>query len=158
MSTFMWMLKSPPQLQRFALLVSLCLTVATAHANARQDFGKVHFPIACKDSVQDEFDLALAILHTFSFAAAAEAFMAIAQKDPHCAMAHWGIAATAIGSLYGGRPGPMALQGEQAVENAKAIGGKNARERDYIATVEVLDRKSTRLNSSHLGISYAVFC
>src|SRR5947199_6995850 len=26
------------------------------------------------------------------------------------------------------------------------------------AAVEVLDRKSTRLNSSHLGISYAVFC
>src|ERR1035438_7390110 len=25
-------------------------------------------------------------------------------------------------------------------------------------TVEVTDRKSTRLNSSHLGISYAVFC
>src|ERR1035438_10515778 len=25
-------------------------------------------------------------------------------------------------------------------------------------TAEVLDRKSTRLNSSHLGISYAVFC
>src|SRR5205814_4334218 len=24
--------------------------------------------------------------------------------------------------------------------------------------VEVIDRKSTRLNSSHLGISYAVFC
>jgi hypothetical protein len=31
----------------------------------------------------------------------------------------------------------MALQGEQAVEKAKAIGGKNARERDYVATVEV---------------------
>src|ERR1035441_6116022 len=26
------------------------------------------------------------------------------------------------------------------------------------ATNEVIDRKSTRLNSSHLGISYAVFC
>src|SRR5436853_5485734 len=25
-------------------------------------------------------------------------------------------------------------------------------------TLEMLDRKSTRLNSSHLGISYAVFC
>src|SRR5438045_6055907 len=25
-------------------------------------------------------------------------------------------------------------------------------------TLRVLDRKSTRLNSSHLGISYAVFC
>ena len=155
MSTFMWMLKSPPQLQRFALLVSLCLTVATAHANARQDFGKVHFPIACKDSVQDEFDLALAMLHTFSFPAAAEAFMAIAQKDPHCAMAHWGIAATAIGSLYGGRPGPMALQGEQAVENAKAIGGKNARERDYIATVEVFYKGADTLDYGARVRAYA---
>src|SRR5437899_12066798 len=27
-----------------------------------------------------------------------------------------------------------------------------------IATVLYVDRKSTRLNSSHLGISYAVFC
>src|SRR5690242_21616061 len=26
------------------------------------------------------------------------------------------------------------------------------------AAVEVLDRKSTRLNSSHMSISYAVFC
>src|SRR5437899_8383612 len=29
---------------------------------------------------------------------------------------------------------------------------------DNDATVKHLDRKSTRLNSSHLGISYAVFC
>src|SRR5258705_5685780 len=27
-----------------------------------------------------------------------------------------------------------------------------------ISTIRVIDRKSTRLNSSHLGISYAVFC
>src|SRR5690606_41513208 len=30
--------------------------------------------------------------------------------------------------------------------------------RDYLAEVVVLDRKSTRLNSSHVKISYAVFC
>src|SRR5436853_1413179 len=29
---------------------------------------------------------------------------------------------------------------------------------DFVAIVVALDRKSTRLNSSHLGISYAVFC
>src|SRR5215470_2895807 len=155
MSTFMWMLKSPPQLQRFALLVSLCLTVATAHANARQDFGKVHFPVACNAAVQDEFNLALAMLHTFSFPAAAQAFMAIAQKDPDCAMAHWGIAATAIGSLYGGRPGPMALQGERAVEKAKAIGGKSARERDYIATVEVFYKGADTLDYGARVRAYA---
>src|SRR5258705_2584311 len=27
-----------------------------------------------------------------------------------------------------------------------------------IITITIVDRKSTRLNSSHLGISYAVFC
>src|SRR5437899_9867736 len=30
--------------------------------------------------------------------------------------------------------------------------------RDEASVLEQLDRKSTRLNSSHLGISYAVFC
>src|ERR1035438_2396532 len=31
-------------------------------------------------------------------------------------------------------------------------------EADRPAALDLLDRKSTRLNSSHLGISYAVFC
>src|SRR5215471_7095635 len=155
MSTFMWMLKSSPQLRRFALLISLCLAVATAHANVRQDFGKVHFPIACNDNVQDEFDLALAMLHTFSFPAAANTFTAISQQDPECAMAYWGLAATAIGSLYGGRPGPMALQGEQAVEKAKAIGGKNARERDFIAAVGVFYKGAETLDYAARVSSYA---
>jgi len=155
MSTFMWMLKSSPQLRRFALLISLCLAVATAHANARQDYGRVHFPIACNDSVQDEFDLALAMLHTFSFPDAAKTFTAVAQKDPDCAMAYWGIAATAIGSLYGGRPGPEALQGEQAVEKAKAIGGKDARERDYVAAVEVFYKGADTLAYAARVRSYA---
>src|SRR5262245_32174643 len=146
---------SAPQLRRLALLISLCLAAATAHANARQDFGKAHFPIACNDSVQDEFDLALAMLHTFSFPDAAKTFTAVAQKDPDCAIAYWGIAATAIGSLYGGRPGPEALQGERAVEKAKAIGGKNARERDYIATIEVFYRAADKLEYATRVRAYA---
>src|SRR5258705_5439602 len=31
-------------------------------------------------------------------------------------------------------------------------------ERGYVGGFSEIDRKSTRLNSSHLGISYAVFC
>src|SRR5947199_4744640 len=44
----------------------------------------------------------------------------------------------------------------------KDIGQVNAGEAAVLAALpkepEALDRKSTRLNSSHLGISYAVFC
>ena len=147
---FSWrMLKRVRQLQRGALMTCLCVAMIALEAprpNAVEQFGEVHFPIACNVGVQEEFDLAVAMLHTFSFPAAAKTFTAISQKDPDCAMAYWGLAATAIGSLYGGRPGPMALQGETAVKKAQAVGGKTSRERDYIATIEVFYRGADRIN------------
>jgi hypothetical protein len=147
---FVWMARHVPHVFRYALVLGFCCAMASSHANAQlnahQHFGKVHFSIACTNGVQEQFDLALAMLHTFSFPDAAKTFTAVAQKDPDCAMAYWGIAATAIGSLYGGRPGPMALQGGQAVEKAKAIGGKNERERDYIATIGVFYRDADKID------------
>ena len=119
---FSWrMLIRVRQLQRVALMTCLCVAMIAREApraNAVEQFGEVHLPIACNAGVQEEFDLAVAMLHTFSFPAAARTFTAISQKDPECAMAYWGLAATAIGSLYGGRPGPMALQGEIAIEKS----------------------------------------
>jgi tetratricopeptide (TPR) repeat protein len=135
-----WSLKQIRERRRAALMVCFCaaiFAIEVPRAKAVQQFGEVNFPIACKPDVQKEFDLAIAMLHTFSFPAAGKTFTAISQKDPECAMAYWGIAATAIGSLYGGRPGPMALEGEIAVQKAEAIGGKTSRERDYIATIKV---------------------
>src|SRR5258705_10094639 len=41
--------------------------------------------------------------------------------------------------------------GQAAVAHLRSIGGGRGDE-------DLRDRKSTRLNSSHLGISYAVFC
>ena len=144
---------------RAALMISFCLammTLAAPPAKGIQQFGEVHFPIACKPGVQKEFDLALAMLHTFSFSAAARTFTGISQKDPECAMAYWGIAATAIGSLYGGRPGPMALQGEIAVKKAEAIGGRTSRERDYIATIKVFYQGADRIDYATRVRAYSV--
>src|SRR5690348_18344017 len=42
------------------------------------------------------------------------------------------------------------------IEAIRALGGDNAQHIRYC--LAVLDRKSTRLNSSHPSISYAVFC
>src|SRR5262245_53707669 len=117
------MLTGARELRLSALIVILCVAVTAPDAswvNAQERFGAVHFPVACNTGVQKKFDLALAMLHAFSFPEAAKTFMTVAEEDPDCAMAYWGVAATAIGSLYGGRPGPMALQGSAAVERAKA--------------------------------------
>src|SRR5438309_6292544 len=45
--------------------------------------------------------------------------------------------------------------GQDDVEGRETIGGD---EEKRVAEIEDLDRKSTRLNSSHSSISYAVFC
>src|SRR4029453_1095257 len=137
------MLKPLRRPRQGALTTCLCVSLAAFGAswvNAQEHFGEVHFPITCDGTVQKKFDLALAMLHTFSFPEAAKTFMAVGGEDPDCAMAYWGVAATAIGSLHGGRPGPMALQGSAAVERAKVLGGKTPRERDYIATIDAFYR------------------
>jgi tetratricopeptide (TPR) repeat protein len=135
-----WMLTRVRPPLRGTLITCLFVAVTAFEAtwvNAQEQFGEVHFPVTCNAGVQKKFDLALAMLHAFSFPAAAKTFTAVAEEDPDCAMAYWGLAATAIGSLYGGRPGPMALQGSAALERAKAVGGKTPRERDYISTIDV---------------------
>src|SRR5205814_7914439 len=43
--------------------------------------------------------------------------------------------------------------------NGKGTSVKHGKNRDAaLPEIHIIDRKSTRLNSSHLGISYAVFC
>jgi len=54
--------------------------------------GTVHFPISCGSNVQKEFERGVALLHSFAFDTAEQAFREVLTKDPGCAMAHWGIA------------------------------------------------------------------
>ena len=100
-------------------------------------FGQVHLQVSCQPDLQDRFDRALAMLHAFSFSDATRVFASIAQQDPECGMAHWGLAASAVGSLYGGRAGPQEDQGEQAAEKAAIVGAKTPRERGYISTIGI---------------------
>src|SRR5438874_4304668 len=60
---------------------------------------------------------------------------------------------TLFRSPPGGRCGHRAVHGRPGVASHRctAAGGRGAR-------AATLDRKSTRLNSSHVEISYAVFC
>jgi tetratricopeptide (TPR) repeat protein len=153
-----WMSRPARQLQRAAMVTGVfvaLIAAGTRWANAQAQFGEVHFPVSCDAGVQKTFDLALAMLHVFSFPAAAKTFGAVSQEDPDCAMAYWGLAATAVGSLYGGRPGPMALQGEIAVQKAKAIGGKTARERDYIDSIDVFYRGAGEIDYATRVRAYA---
>ena len=56
--------------------------------------GAVDFPTSCKAAVQAEFVRGVALLHSFFYEEARRIFTAVAENDPACAMAQWGIAMT----------------------------------------------------------------
>jgi len=74
---------------------------------SEQQFGSVHFPTSCNPKVQKNFERGVALLHSFAFETAEATFRQVAQDDPHCAMAHWGIAKT---FSRWGTPNPKQLQ------------------------------------------------
>jgi hypothetical protein len=97
-----------------------------------QRFGEVHFPISCSAAAQQNFNRAVAMLHSF-YPDANDAFAAIVEAEPSCAMAYWGLAISQ-------RPNPLtppfshaALKhGYEAIEKARAASAATLREQAWI--------------------------
>ena len=60
--------------------------------------GKVHFETSCSAAVGQEFDRAMALLHSFEFPASIAAFQAVLKGDSSCGIADWGIAMATWGN------------------------------------------------------------
>jgi hypothetical protein len=130
-----------------------CVTRICAAARAR--LGKVHFENSCAPAVRADFDRAVALLHSFWFAASTAAFEGVAQKDASCAMAHWGVAMANWGNPLGGTRTPKTFElGLAAVAKARAAAPKTARERAYIDAVELLYKDSDKLDHPTRATKY----
>ena len=123
-------------------------------AGEPEKLGKVNFPVSCDVAVQPQFNRAVATLHSFWYEKASEAFAAVAEKDPACGMAYWGIAMTHYHPIWAA-PGPADLkQGSAAVEKAKSAGSKTQRERDYVAAIEIFYKDSDKLDHRTRALAY----
>src|SRR5437773_2368845 len=143
------------QLRKLALLPALVLALAAAGATADDKVGTVRFETSCSQAVQAEFERAVAMLHSFWFSASTDAFVAIAQKDPGCAMAQWGVAMNLLGNPFGWPPAPKALgDGAAAIARAKTVGAKTQRERDYIAALETFYRDADKVEHRTRALAY----
>ena len=108
------------------------------HAHeATEVFGKVHFPISCRPELQPAFDRAVAQLHSFAYAPAAQAFADVGAKDPACAMAQWGVAMSYFHVIWGPPTPQEFAAGKAAAEKAVALAaaGATPRERDYVGAI-----------------------
>jgi hypothetical protein len=96
---------------------------------APEKLGKVDFQISCSPAAQKDFNRGVALLHSFAYAAARSTFQQIANEDPDCSMAHWGVAMTSFHQLweppFAAGTQPLA---EQEIAAAKRIGAATPRE------------------------------
>ena len=101
-----------------------------------EQLGRVSFDNSCSPAVQVRFERAMALLHSFWWREAEQAFRELLERDPDCAIATWGIATVLIGNPFAGGPSPVQIQqAKEAIERGGAIGAKTERERMFIEAV-----------------------
>jgi tetratricopeptide (TPR) repeat protein len=133
-----------------ALAALLALPTATeaqhpaqhpAHHHDHGDVGVVEFQVACDDAVRADFDHAVAMLHHMMYYEAGEEFARIAELDPACGMAHWGMAVAGFQPLWPGRPSAEERRaGWAAVQRARELGVRTERERALLDAAEAFYR------------------
>jgi tetratricopeptide (TPR) repeat protein len=106
--------------------------------------GEVHFPTTCPPEVQPAFDRAVALLHSFEYANAGEAFTEVARREPGCAMAWWGVAMANFHPLWE-PPTPAELAaGAAAAARAAEAGPASERERRWVDAIATFYRDADR--------------
>ena len=105
------------------------------HHAPGESLGRVHFPTTCSPAVQPAFDRAVALLHSFGYEDARQAFAGVSSQDPSCGMAHWGVAMTYYHPLWAPPTTAEFEAGRKAAEDAGRVGVKSAREHGYISAV-----------------------
>lgn len=98
-------------------------------------FGSVGFITTCPDRVKAEFDMGVALLHSFEYDEAEKIFAGIIQTEPACAMAYWGVAMSNYHTLWAPPTPDELLKGSRAIRIAQNLKAGSERERGYIQAV-----------------------
>jgi len=122
-----------------ALIVGLLTACATGErVPGKEQLGDVRFEVSCSAEAPQKFRRAMALYHSFDWGRGKAAFSEIAQADPRCAMAYWGLAMIASDNPFGWPVSLKLKEGAAAVQKAKEVGAGTQRERDYIDALTLL--------------------
>jgi tetratricopeptide (TPR) repeat protein len=148
---------------RIVLLIAFfCVGMVSAQEphqhqhDATEKLGQVSFPISCRPATQQKFNRAMALLHSFQYVEAEQAFTQITANELDCAMAWWGTAMSLYHPLWL-PPTPVELKkGWEAIEMARTANAKTQRERDYIEALVVFYKDANMLDHWQRARAYAV--
>jgi hypothetical protein len=154
-------------LSRCALTLVVAVALVTAPLAGQEGtpprtpgerLGTVHLSTSCAPAVSPSFDRAVALLHSFEFAASIRGFEGVLAADPNCAMAWWGIAlARWTNPMVPNVRPPAALErGLRAAEAGARVGvHATDRERSYLSAVTLLYADAPRLDQRTRLRAYA---
>jgi len=131
--------------QRISLLIILATTLAAGHLKAAtvpepgdlRAAGKVSFPVSYAPAVQSDFNRGVALLHSFFYEEARRVFTSVAERDPKCAMAQWGIAMTWWHPIWTPPTPDEMSAGKAAIQKAMAMSAGTDRAREFITALNV---------------------
>lgn len=145
-------------------LAALCVSAALvsgagaqdqhSHHGEREALGSVHFLVTCEAGVQAGFTRAVALLHSFGYEEARKAFATVAQQDPHCGMASWGIAMTYYHPIWAPPTAAELAAGAAAADKADAAGASTDREKHYIFAIGAFYRDYGRVDHGMRARAY----
>jgi tetratricopeptide (TPR) repeat protein len=144
----------------FALALGLAAGAAAQdhdHGGSTGDqLGTVTFETSCSAAAQPRFTRGVALLHSFEFGRAIEAFRTALEADPSCAIAEWGIALSDWSNPFGVgiRPAAPLKLGREAVERARKLSPKTERERAYVDAVSQLYDQADTIDQRTRLVAY----
>lgn len=100
-----------------------------------KSFGHLTFDVSCSEAVKIDFNLAVALLHSFEYDEAERVFAKIIRREPSCAMAYWGVAMCNFHPLWAPSDAIALEKGTRAVKIARSLSQKSERESDYVEAI-----------------------
>lgn len=118
-----------------------------------ESFGTVAFNASVPADLRNDFNIAIALLHSFEYDESEKIFAKVIDRAPDCAMAYWGVAMSNFHPLWAPPSATELQKGAQAIKIARAIKNKTKRESAYIEAIakfyenaDQLDHRSRLLN------------
>jgi hypothetical protein len=122
---------------------------------AGAQIGEVHFPTSCSPDSQHRFNQAVWTLHSFWYEESLKQFTAIAEAEPSCAMAYWGMAMSQWYPLWFPPSPAMLKSGAAAVAKGLAVPPATERERAYLEAIGRFYQNSDTLDHRTRAVAYA---
>jgi tetratricopeptide (TPR) repeat protein len=119
---------------------------STERSGTAAEYGVVHFPVSCTPAAQALFDVGVSQQHSFFYPETVKTFTRVAEIDPACAMAFWGIAFAQMPNPLVPPFDPAAIQrAAAAVAKGKSL-ARTQREMDWLEATEPLFRDAATVD------------